>query len=124
MRLSSFVARIVEAAILAAIVFVAFCPSAKSQQASRSYALPHGDYEVEHFAVSASGDSILFMSTPNKDDGSKSVYFLNGKSGVVKKLLTGPNAAVFSAPGSHPFVILADPNLYFVQDDGTISAPI
>lgn len=124
MRYSSLISRLAEVVILLAIAFIGFCSATSAQQVSRSFTLPRGDYDVEQFAVSTSGDAILFTSTANKDDGTKSVYYLNGKSGAVKKLLTGPNAAVYSVPGSHPFVILADPNLYFVQDDGTISTPI
>ena len=124
MRHFSFTARMAEALVLAAIIFTALCLATPAQQASRSYAFPHGDYEVEQFAVSASGEAILFVSAPNKDDGNRGVYLFNFKSGVVKKIATAANPAVFSVPGPHSLAALTDTSLYFVQDDGSVTALI
>jgi hypothetical protein len=109
--------------LFAAIAIATICTSVFAQENGRSYALPHGDYEVEQFAVSSSGDAILFSSAP-RDDGSRSAYVFNVKSGLVKKIVTAPAVAVFSVPGAHPFAVLAGANLYLVQDDGTSTAPI
>jgi hypothetical protein len=124
MRYFSHIARISEGCIIAAIVFVAFCAATPAQQTSRSYALPHGDYEVEQFAVSSSGDAIIFTSMPGKDDDKRGAYVFNLRSGLVKKVLAAPNIGVFSVPGPHPFAVLADTTLYFVQDDGSFTGPI
>lgn len=108
-----------------AILFsLMFCGSAYPQGASKTYALPAGKYTVDRFAVSASGAAILFSSKPNPGDSKRDLFFFDLKSGQINKILTVSSGNIWSVPAPHAFAISTNEALYFVQDDGSVAAPI